>query len=156
MLITYLEALKKKGNFTYKTISDLSGIPEGTVRNIFTEKTPNPQFDTVSAIVSAMGGSLDAIYSAAKQENVETNSVIAIKESYEQRIQELNEHHQQRISDMKEHYEARIKEIEKHVATIQLDKKWFRIATCICALALVILFVTELLIPGIDWKGIRY
>lgn len=157
MLITYLETLKTKGNFTYKSIADLSGIPEGTVRNVFTEKTSNPQFDTISAIVTAMGGSLDAINAAStKKEDIEANSIITIKETYEARIKELNEQYQQRIAETKEHYEQRITEINEHIATIQLDKRWFRIAMCICALALVVLFVAELIIPGIDWKGIRY
>lgn len=156
MLTNYLNALKTKGNFTYETISNLSGIPEGTVRNIFSGKTEDPRFETVSAIIISMGGSLDAVYSAAKKEDVEANSVITLKEAYEDRIKEINEHYQQRIIETKVHYEERITEINEHIATIQLDKKWFRIAMCICALALVVLFVAELIIPGIDWKGIRY
>lgn len=151
MLLEYLNTLKNKGNFTFETISKMSGIPEATVKNVFSGKTEAPRFDTVSAIVAAMGGSLDAIYSAAKKEDVEANSVITLKEAYEQRIKETSEHYQQRISDMKEHYEERIKEINEHIATIQLDKKWFRIATCICAFALVVLFIVEILTPGMGW-----
>ncbi|MEE1048212.1 MAG: hypothetical protein U0M60_12415 [Clostridia bacterium] len=151
MLIEYLETLKNKGNFTFATISNLSGVPEATVKNIFTGKTEDPRFETVSLIIKAMGGSLDAVYSVAKKDDVESNAVIAIKEGYEERIKEINEHHRQRIEDMKEHYEQRIEEINEHIATIQLDKRWFRIATCICATALVVLFVVELLTPGLGW-----
>lgn len=151
MLTNYLNALKNKGNFTYETISKLSGIPEATVKNIFSGKTEDPRFETVSAIVASMGGSLDAIYTVAKKEDVEVNSVIALKEAYEQRLKETNEHYQQRITDMKEHYEERITEINEHIATIQLDKRWFRIATCICAFALVVLFIVEILTPGMGW-----
>ena len=151
MLTNYLNTLKSKGNFTYEAISKMSGIPEATVKNIFSGKTEDPRFETVSAIVLSMGGSLDAIYSAAKKEDVEANTVITLKETYEQRIKEINEHYQQRISDMKEHYEERITEINEHIDTIQLDKKWFRIATCICAFALVVLFIVELLTPGLGW-----
>lgn len=151
MITEYLNTLKNKGNFTFETISNLSGIPESTVKNIFTGKTEDPRFETVSAIIKAMGGSLDAVYSVAKKEDVEANAVIAIKETYEERIKEINEHYQQRITDMKEHYEQRIEEINEHIATIQLDKRWFRIATCICATALVVLFVVELLTPGLGW-----
>lgn len=151
MLTNYLNALKNKGNFTYETISNLSGIPEATIKNIFSGKTEDPRFETVSAIVASMGGSLDAIYSATKKDDVEANSVIALKETYEQRIKEIDEHYKQRISDMKEHYEERITEINEHIETIQLDKRWFRIATCICAFALVVLFIVELLTPGLGW-----
>lgn len=151
MLTNYLNALKNKGNFTYETISNLSGIPEATIKNIFSGKTEDPRFETVSAIVASMGGSLDAIYSATKKEDVEANSVIALKEAYEQRIKEINEHYQQRIADTKEHYEERINEINEHIDTIQVDKRWFRIATCICAFALVVLFIVEILTPGLGW-----
>ena len=39
MLTTYLNTLKNQGNFTFETISNLSGIPEATVKNIFSGKT---------------------------------------------------------------------------------------------------------------------
>ena len=151
MIPAYLNTLKSQGNFTIETISNLSGVPESTVKNILSGKTEDPRFETVSAIVKAMGGSLDAVYSVAKKEDVEANSIITLKESYEQRIKEINEHYQQRISDMKEHYETRIADKKEHIDTIQLDKRWFRIATCICAFALVVLFIVELLTPGLGW-----
>lgn len=151
MITAYLNTLKSQGNFTFEAISNLSGVPEATVKNIFSGKTEDPRFETVSAIVKAMGGSLDAVYSVAKKEDVEANSIITLKESYEQRLKETNEHYQQRIADMKEHYEERITEINEHIATIQLDKRWFRIATCICAFALVVLFIVEILTPGMGW-----
>ena len=154
MLTNYLNALKNKGNFTYEGISNLSGIPEATIKNIFSGKTEDPRFETVSAIIASMGGSLDAVYSASKQEDIETNSVIALKETYEQRIRETNEHCQQRIYDMKEHYEDKMAGINAHIATIQLDKRWFRIATCITSLALVGIFLADVLLGNVGW--IRY
>lgn len=154
MLTTYLNTLKSQGNFTIETISNLSGIPEATVKNIFSGKTEDPRFETVSAIVKAMGGSLDAIYSVTKKEDVEANSIITLKESYEQRIKDLKEYYEQRLSDAKTHYEQRIADEKEHIATIMLDKRWFRIATCICAFALVTLFIVELITPGLGW--VRY
>ena len=151
MIPTYLNTLKTQGNFTIETISNLSGIPESTVKNIFSGKTEDPRFETVSAIVKAMGGSLDAIYTATKKDDVEANAIIAIKDSYEQRLKELKEHYEQRITDTKAHYEERLSDTKDHIATIMLDKRWFRIATCICAFALVVLFVVEILTPGMGW-----
>ena len=152
MLINYLNALKTKGNFTYETISNLSGISEATVKNIFSGKTEDPRFETVSALVSAMGGSLDAIYSATKKEDVEANSVITIKETYEQRIVEMKEYYEQRIKDIKEHYEERLADKKEHIATIMLDKKWFRIASVVSVLALILVFLfIEFMTPGHGW-----
>ncbi|MBQ5885219.1 MAG: hypothetical protein IIW79_02295 [Clostridia bacterium] len=154
MLTTYLNTLKSKGNFTIETISNLSGIPEATVKNIFSGKTEDPRFETVSAIVKAMGGSLDAIYNVSKKEDVEGNSIITLKESYDQRLSDIKEYYEQRIKDLKERYEERLSDQKEHISTIMLDKRWFRIATCICAFALVVLFVMEIIIPGLGW--IRY
>ena len=154
MLSTYLNTLKTQGNFTFETISNLSGIPEATVKNIFSGKTEDPRFETVSAIIKAMGGSLDAIYSVTKKDDIETNSVITLKESYEQRISELKEYYEQRLSETTSHYEERLLDQKEHIATIKLDKRWFRIATCICAFALVALFIIEILTPGMGW--VRY
>ena len=151
MLPTYLNTLKNQGNFTLETISNLSGIPEATVKNILSGKTEDPRFETVSAIVKAMGGSLDAIYCATKKEDVEANSIITLKETYEQRIRDIKEHYDARLADTKEHYERILANKKEHIDTIQLDKRWFRIATCICAFALVVLFIVELLTPGLGW-----
>ena len=154
MLSTYLNTLKTQGNFTIETISNLSGIPEATVKNIFSGKTEDPRFETVSAVVKAMGGSLDAIYNVTKKEDLEVNSIIILKDSYDQRIKDLKEYYEQRLIDAKEHYEERLTDKNEHISTIMLDKRWFRIATCICAFALVVLFIVEILTPGFGW--LRY
>ena len=165
MIVNYLNALKNKGNFTYEAVSNLSGVPESTVKNIFTGKTEDPRFETVAAIVLAMGGSLDAIYSAAKQEDVEANAVITLKESYEKRIEDIREHYEHRLAEKDRHYEHRLAETdrhyerlldaaEKHIQTIMLDKKWFRIGFAIAVIIFAMLCVAELLNPNLGW--IRY
>lgn len=152
MLPTYLNTLKTQGNFTFETISKLSGIPEATVKNIFSGKTENPGFETVSALVTSMGGSLDAIYSKAKQEDVEANSVITIKESYEHRLKEMKEQYEYRIADLKDHYEKRLADKREHIETIMLDKKWFRLASVFSVAAIIgIFFFIEFMTPGHGW-----
>lgn len=143
MLTAYLNSLKSKGNFTYEAVSNLSGIPEATVKNIFSGKTEDPRFETVSAIVLALGGSLDEVYSPSVRKEVETNSVTALKESYEQRI-----------SDIKESSEEKIAALHEHIETIKLDKRWFRIAMCISTFALVCILVADVLFGNVGW--IRY
>ena len=54
-----LKKLKDNCKLTTKQISDLSGIPESTISRILSGQTDNPTFDSVCAIVQAMGGSLD-------------------------------------------------------------------------------------------------
>jgi len=45
----------KEKNITYQQLSDLSGIPLNTLKNIFRGKTENPRIDTVQAIERALG-----------------------------------------------------------------------------------------------------
>ena len=151
MILNYLNALKIKGNFTFETISNLSGVPEATVKNIFSGKTEDPRFETVSAIVLSMGGSLDAIYSAAKKEDVEANAVIAIKDAYEERIALIKENYEHRLAEKDKHYEQLLLEAEKHIETIKLDKRWFRIGFVVSIFIFAMLCIAELLNPNLGW-----
>ena len=166
MLTQYLNTLKEQGNFTFDDIENLSGISKDTIKNIFSGKTKAPGTDTLAPIVYAMGGSLDAALGHAKRED--TNSMAMLKELYESHLKDVKDHYEHRLSEMKEHYqemkernaemkerhEERIAEINEHIKTIRLDKRWFRIATCILATAFVALLVAEVLLPGHGW--IRY
>ena len=57
-----LQALKDEKGLTYTEIAELSGVPEQTVKRIFTGNTPNPSVETMAPIVSALGGSLDDVF----------------------------------------------------------------------------------------------
>jgi predicted transcriptional regulator len=151
MLLTYLNALKDKGKFTFEGISNLSGVPEATLKNIFSGKTSDPRFETVSAIVIAMGGSLDAIYTATKTEDVEANAVITIKETFEHRLSDIKEHYEHRLREKDEHYARLLTEAEKHIETIKLDKRWFRIGFVVSIFIFAMLCVAELLNPNLGW-----
>jgi predicted transcriptional regulator len=151
MLLTYLNALKDKGNFTFEGISNLSGVPEATLKNIFSGKTSDPRFETVSAIVIAMGGSLDAIYTATKTEDVEANAVITIKETFEHRLSDIKEHYEHRLREKDEHYTRLLAEAEKHIETIKLGKRWFRIGFVVSIFIFAMLCIAELLNPNLGW-----
>ena len=165
MLTTYLNTLKNQGNFTYETIANLSGIPEATIKNVFSGKTEDPRFETVSAIILSMGGSLDAVYNPNKKESPDANTILMLKEMHEKHLADVKEHYEHRLAELKEHYrelkernaemkerhEERIAEINEHIKTIKLDKRWFRISTCILAAAFIALLVAEVLFPGHGW-----
>lgn len=61
MLRSYLIQLKAKTGMSWAQIEVRSGVPAQTIQRIFRGDTPNPGFETVSSIVSAMGGSLGDI-----------------------------------------------------------------------------------------------
>ena len=61
MLSTQLKILKEKRKLTNQQLSDLSGVPVGTINRILSGQTDNPSFQTVCDMVLAMDGSLDEI-----------------------------------------------------------------------------------------------
>lgn len=95
MIKEYLKYLKVNGNFSWHDISVASGLPEATIRKILSGETADPRFETVVRLVSAMGGSLDKINAIEKIEKVEISedsqmkALVALKEVYEARINDL-------------------------------------------------------------------
>lgn len=81
MKAEFLKKLKDESKLTTKQISELSGIPESTISRIMSGQTDNPSFDSICAIVKAMGGSLDAVFGVNnKSDNVDTSPLIKLYE----------------------------------------------------------------------------
>ena len=104
----YLVVLKNTGNFSYEDIANLSGIPLQTIRNIYTGKTPDPRFGTVAKIIISLGGDLNEIVGGEKKKEIEVNSMVSLKETYEMRIADLTKSYEGRIEDIKELCELRL------------------------------------------------
>ena len=109
----YLIALKDTGSFSYEDIANLSGIPVQTVRNIYTGKTPDPRFATVAKIIISLGGDLNEIIGYEKKKEIEVNSTVSMKETYEMRIADLIRSYETRIEDVKEFCELRVADVQK-------------------------------------------
>lgn len=54
MNIEEIKKYVKLHKIKYKTISDKSGIPLGTLRNIFSNAKSNPRYDTIKKIEQAL------------------------------------------------------------------------------------------------------
>lgn len=61
MISNQLKLLKERRKLTNQQLSDLSGVPIGTINRIMAGQTDNPSFQTVCDIVMAMDGSLDEL-----------------------------------------------------------------------------------------------
>lgn len=109
----YIMALKEAGKFTLEDIANLSGIPLQTVRNIYTGKTPDARFGTIAKIVIALGGDLNELIGYEKKKEIEVNSTVSLKETYEMRISDLIDSYDRRIEDTKELCEMRIMDVQK-------------------------------------------
>ena len=55
MSIAEIKAYIQANGITYPELSEMSGIPLNTLRNIFSGRTPTPRVDTMQAIVEALG-----------------------------------------------------------------------------------------------------
>lgn len=56
-----LTVLRKKHDLTIEHLSELSGVPEGTIAKIMSGNTRNPSFDNVVDILTAMGEQITAV-----------------------------------------------------------------------------------------------
>lgn len=66
----YITALKNAGNFTLEDIANLSGIPLSTIRNIYSGKTPDARFSTISKIIISLGGDLNELVGYEKKKEI--------------------------------------------------------------------------------------
>ena len=139
MVKDYLNALKTKGNFTYSDIANLSGISEATVRKIFSGETADPRFETLAKLVISMGGSLDDIIKTHKEQEIESNAVMVLKEAYESRIEALRE---------------RIDDIKKYAESLNRDKKMLGVVVLALVILLVGLLVFDIALDSNGW--LRY
>lgn len=109
----YILALKDAGSFTFEDIANVSGIPLPTIRNICSGKTPDARFGTVAKIVLSLGGDLNELVGYEKKKEIEVNSTVSLKETYEMRISDLINSYEQRIEDIKDLCEVRIADVQK-------------------------------------------
>lgn len=127
-----LNALKNKGKFSCAEIANLSGVPEATIRKILSGETPDPRFDTVAKLVSAMGGSMSDITENKKEEEIGMNAIMVLKEAYE----------------------ARINDIKEHITSLRRDKKILAIVAGALILFVIGLLIIDISVGTIGW--VRY
>lgn len=112
--IQYLQALKKSTNTTFKQWSLLCGEPVDTIKNILSGKTvKNPGFAIIAKMVMSLGGDLNEAVGYEKKKEVELNSITAITETYEKRLEETAKSYEQRLEDMKNVGDLRVADVLK-------------------------------------------
>lgn len=142
MIKEYLKYLKTNKNLSWHDISQASGLPEVTIRKIFSGETADPRFETVVRLVSAMGGSLDKINAIEKIENVEISEESQIKA-----LVALKEVYESRISDLKE-------SSGEHIKSLKRANKILTIAVVVLVTLLVGALLLDILVGSIGW--VRY
>ena len=121
----YIVALMKAGDFTYEDAANISGTPAQTLRNIVSGKTPDPRFGTLAKIIVSLGGDLNEIIGYEKKKEIEVNSTVSLKETYEMRIADLIKSYEDRIADVKAFCDKRVADVEKYYELRLRDMKEF-------------------------------
>lgn len=92
MIKTGLNDLKNKVKISCAEWSKLSNVPEATIRKILSGETDDPRLETVIRLVASVGGSMDDLAGTKKEEKIEVNAMLTLKEAYESRIADIKEH----------------------------------------------------------------
>lgn len=123
MVKDYLNTLKNAGSYSWSDIANLSGIPEATVRKVFSGETADPRFDTIAKLVISMGGDMNDAMDNKKKKEIEVNSTVSLKETYEMRIADIINSYEKRIEDIKACCELRVADVQKCCETRIADLK---------------------------------
>ena len=109
----YILALKDAGNFSNNDIANVSGVPIETVRNILSGKTAkNAGFGTITKIIISLGGDLNELVGYEKKKEIEVNSTVSLKETYEMRIADIVSSYETRIEDIKVLCDLRVSDVQ--------------------------------------------
>lgn len=174
LLATYLTTLRINQEKSYEDIAKGCNVAESTVKGLCLGKTKNPGIDTAKPIMDYLGGSWDEMLGlkdvqkeikAAPSDNLKSIyefQIALMKENHLMEKENIRKHYEAQIAEIKEsyrkneeHYEKRLADKREHIETIQLDKKWFRLASVIGIAGLIILFLfIEFASPGHGWLNI--
>lgn len=110
----YANALMKAGNFSYEEASVMTGTPAATIKNFLSGKTSkNPGFDVVTGLIVGLGGDMNELVGYEKKKEIEINSTVSMKETYEMRIADIIKSYEDRIEDIKALCETRIADVQR-------------------------------------------
>lgn len=70
MDIIRIKSILKNKKMTYEELSEKSGVPIGTLKSIFSGRTPHPRTDTMAAILETLGVVSDSSTVSASKQNL--------------------------------------------------------------------------------------
>ena len=161
IIIKYLISLKEKSGLTYEAIAEASGIPESTIKKLFSGKVENPGLDTILPIMNVLGGSFEEITGKSKDE-VKEFSISSIKEMYEfqlaeqrnteeTRIMNIRADHEQHRNDVITNYERLLSEKENQNKIFKKLAIMGLIFGCIGLSILIGILIFEVMHPNLGW-----
>lgn len=144
----YLATLRERSGLSWADLSAMTGLPDSTIRKVFSGETADPRLETISLIVDAMGGSLDTMMNGEEQQQaaesaredanvsagVDTGD--AVRADYERRIEDLKA------------------SFTEYAASLRRDKRILGVVAAVLGLLLFIFMVLDLVFGSVGW--IRY
>lgn len=110
----YMIALMKAGDYTVEDVAAMTESSVNTIKNFLSKKTSkNPGFDSITNWILGLGGDLNELVGYEKKKEIEVNSQLSLKETYEVRISDIASFYNTRIEDIKALCEMRISDVQK-------------------------------------------
>lgn len=149
-IANYIMQLKESTGSSWKTISAKSNIPESTIRSIASGNVEQPSIQTVYAIISSMGGSLDELYATPKSVREEMMEVRQIEseatDDLKLTIRTMREIREEMLRSQRESYERQLLKLEesqsREIASLTTSNKVLRTALVFTVIFTIILLVT--------------
>lgn len=131
----YLTALREHSGLSWADLSAATGLPDSTIRKIFSGETADPRLETISLIVTAMGGSLDAMKNGGVQMQTEsaTDTMDAMRADYEKRIADIKA------------------SAAEYAKSLQRDKRILSIVAAVLVLMLIAFLAVDLTLGSMGW-----
>ena len=89
MEIQTIKTYLKNNKITYEQLSERSGIPLNTLKNIFSGRTSNPRIDTMQAIEAALGIE-EKLFTEKELSKEEKELALLISQLNEEEVNELS------------------------------------------------------------------
>lgn len=147
-LIEHLKQLKSQSGLTSQQIADRSGIPLSTVSRILSGETGSPTFLTISALVRAMGGSLDEI-AFGKQEGGQFSIGVEAIQQMESTYQAMLKTKDEQVNLLQHQMAAQQEQYEARIADFLSTRKFIRrvlVATISCLIVLLLFMMAWLVL----------
>ena len=131
---------------SWADLSAATKLPDSTIRKIFSGETADPRLETISLIVSAMGGSIDTMLSGKSAKEKTPHGGIPNEETSDG-FDEVRSAYEIRLAEMQESY-------ERYIESLKKDKSVLFAIACVLTAFLVLFLVMDLTLGSVGW--IRY
>jgi transcriptional regulator with XRE-family HTH domain len=132
MVFERLRAMKEACGMSWAELTAETGIPDSTLRKTFSGAIERPSFETVKAIVEAMGYDVKDVYTDVNHGKADIS----------------------RDQELRRAYEDRIAELKESISVHRRDKRVLLTISCclvVILLVFIFVFVADVLIQDIGW-----